>query len=71
MTNDEMQRLMDFTVTTEAQSAAKMEALLKAQKEVQKANNQRWKRSDQRWKRTETRRARCSLKPKPASESVE
>jgi hypothetical protein len=55
MTNDEMQRLMEFIVTTEARSSAKIEALLKAQKEVQKANNQRSKRSDERWKRTETR----------------
>jgi hypothetical protein len=55
MTNDEMQKAMEFIVTTEAQSSAKIDALLKAQKEVQKANNRRWKRSDERWKRSETR----------------
>ena len=34
MTNEEMHKLMQFIVTTEAQSPAKIDALLKTQKEV-------------------------------------
>ena len=42
MTNEEMQRAMDFIVETEVKSSAKIDALTDAQR-----------RSDERWARTE------------------
>ena len=53
MTNEEMQRAMDFIVEMEAKSSAKMDALTQAQKEGQAEADQRWKRADERWARTE------------------
>jgi len=53
MTNEEMQRAMDFIVETEAKSSAKIDALAEAQKQGQKAADQRWARADERWARTE------------------
>ena len=49
MTNEEMQRAMDFIVEQEAKSSAKIDALAEAQKEAE----ERWKRGDERWARTE------------------
>ena len=53
MTNEEMQRAMDFIVETEAKSSAKIDALAEAQKQGQKEADQRWARADERWARTE------------------
>jgi chromosome segregation ATPase len=60
MTNDEMQKTMEFIVNQQAQASAKIDALLEAQREAQKADEERrlqsverWKRSDERWERTE------------------
>ena len=53
MTNEEMQRAMDFIVETEAKSSAKIDALAEAQKQGQSEADQRWARADQRWARTE------------------
>jgi hypothetical protein len=60
MTNDEMQKTMEFIVNQQAQGSAKIDALLEAQREAQKADEERrlqsverWKRSDERWERTE------------------
>ena len=60
MTNEEMQRAMEFIVETEAKSSAKIDALAEAQKQGKKdANekdaNERWARADERWARTEVR----------------
>ena len=49
MSNEEMQRAMDFIVEQEAKSSAKIDALAEAQKEAE----ERWKRGDERWARTE------------------
>jgi len=53
MTNEEMQRAMDFIVETEAKSSAKIDALAEAQKQGQEEADQRWARADERWARTE------------------
>ena len=60
MTNEEMQKAMEFILNLQAQAAAKIDALLEAQKEAQKADEERrvqleerWRRSDERWERTE------------------
>ena len=53
MTNEEMQRAMDFIVETEAKSSAKIDALAEAQKRGQKEADERWARADERWARTE------------------
>ena len=53
MTNEEMQRAMDFIVETEAKSSAKIDALAEAQKQGQKDADERWTRADERWARTE------------------
>lgn len=53
MTNEEMQRAMDFIFETEAKSSAKIDALAEAQKQGQKEADQRWARADERWDRTE------------------
>ena len=53
MTNEEMQRAMDFIVETEARSSAKIYALAEAQKQGQKDADKRWARADERWARTE------------------
>lgn len=53
MTNEEMQRAMDFIVEMEAKSSAKIDALTQAQKEGQAEAEDRWKRADERWVRTE------------------
>jgi restriction endonuclease S subunit len=60
MTNDEMQKAMEFIVNQQAQASAKIDALLEAQREALKADEERrlqsaerWKRSDERWERTE------------------
>ena len=53
MTNEEMQRAMDFIVEMEAKSSAKIDALAEAQKEAHKEAEERWKRADEKWARTE------------------
>src|SRR5437870_3690176 len=55
MTNEEMQRAMDFIVEMEAKSSAKIDALAQAHKEVQVEAEARWKRADERWAITEVR----------------
>ena len=66
MTNEEMQKAMEFIVNQQAQASAKIDALSDAQKEAsqaQKESNQaqkeanqaaeeRWRRADERWERT-------------------
>lgn len=49
MTNEEMQRAMDFIVEMEAKSSAKIDALTQARHEAE----ERWKRADERWAQTE------------------
>lgn len=49
MTNEEMQKAMDFIVEQQARSTAKIAALAEAQKLAE----ERWTRSDGRWERTE------------------
>jgi hypothetical protein len=49
MTNEEMQRAMEFIVEQEAKSSAKIDALAEAQKRA----DERWARADERWARTE------------------
>ena len=58
MTNEEMQRAMDFIVEQQAQSSAKIDTLAEAQKEAQKEAEERWKRADERWARADERWAR-------------
>jgi hypothetical protein len=53
MTNEEMQRAMDFIVKMETKSSAKIDALTQAQKEAQAAGEERWRRAEERWARTE------------------
>ena len=60
MTNEEMQRAMEFIVEMEAKSSAKIDAMTEAQKQGQKeaderraAADERWARADERWARTE------------------
>jgi hypothetical protein len=53
MTNEELQRAMDFIVEMEAKSSAKIDALAGAHQEAQKEADKRWKRADERWARTE------------------
>lgn len=60
MTNEEMQKAMEFIVEQQAKSSAKIDALLDAQKESQETQKQtqkdaeeRWRRSEERWARTE------------------
>jgi hypothetical protein len=58
MTNEEMQRAMDFIVEMEAKSSAKIEALAEAQKQGQKDADERRARADERWARADERWAR-------------
>lgn len=60
MTNEEMQKAMEFIVNRQAQTFVQIEALSEAQREANNAaeerwkqNEERWKRSDERWERTE------------------
>src|ERR1044072_7810315 len=67
MTNEEMQKAMEFIVNQQAQTFAQIEALSEAQREAhnaaeerrkqdeeqRKQNEERWKRSEERWERTE------------------
>jgi len=56
MTNEEMQRAMEFIVEMEAKSSVKIDALAEAQKEAEerwKQADERWARADERWARTE------------------
>lgn len=49
MTNQEMQKAMEFIVEQQAQSSAKIDALADAQRGA----DERWTRSEERWTRTE------------------
>jgi hypothetical protein len=63
MTNEEMQRAMEFIVKMEAKSSAKIDAMAEAQKRAdeRRADDderwadaaERWARADERWARTE------------------
>jgi hypothetical protein len=56
MTNEEMQRAMEFIVEMEAKSSAKIDAMAEAQKRAVErwaAADERWARADERWARTE------------------
>jgi chromosome segregation ATPase len=62
MTNEEMQKAMEFIVNQQAQASAKIDALAEAQKEAQDSQKQaqkdaeeRWRRSDERWTRSDER----------------
>jgi len=54
MTNQEMQKAMDFIVEQQAQSSAKIDAVADAQKRAE----ERWARADERWARADERWAR-------------
>jgi hypothetical protein len=58
MTNEEMQRAMDFIVEMEAKSSAKIDALAEAHKQGQKDADERRARADERWARADERWAR-------------
>jgi len=47
MTNEEMQRTMDFIVETQARSSSKLEDLIDSQKDLQKQFDERFKRTEQ------------------------
>jgi len=47
MSNEEMQRAMDFIVEQEAKSSAKIDALAEAQKQAQKNAEERWARTEE------------------------
>lgn len=49
MTNEEMQKTMEFILEQQAQSSSKIDALADAQKGA----DERWTRSEERWTRTE------------------
>src|SRR5712692_11217273 len=49
MTNEEMQKAIEFIVEQEARSSAKIDAIAEAQKQA----DERWARADERWARTE------------------
>jgi hypothetical protein len=53
MTNEEVQKTMEFILQQQASVSAKIDALSEVQKEAQKAAEERWRRSDERWERTE------------------
>jgi hypothetical protein len=53
MTNEEMQKAMEFILNQQAQASAKIDALTDAQKEAQTQFNERWAQSEERWSRTE------------------
>ncbi|MFN2513797.1 MAG: hypothetical protein ABR568_20560 [Pyrinomonadaceae bacterium] len=56
MTNEEMQKAMEFIIAQEARSFTKIDALgekVDALADVQKHAEERWKRSEERWSRTE------------------
>jgi chromosome segregation ATPase len=60
MTNEEMQKTMEFILNQQAQASAKIDALSEAQmqaqdaqKQAQKDAEERWRRSEERWTRTE------------------
>ncbi len=54
MTNEELEKTMNFILESEARSSAKLEELI----ETQKRNEERWKRTDERLTRTDERLAR-------------
>jgi hypothetical protein len=53
MTNEKMQKAMEFIVNQQAQASAKIDALLDAEKEAQKAEKERRLQSEERWKQSE------------------
>ena len=53
MTNEEIQKTIEFILNQQAQASAKIDALTDAQKEAQSQFNERWARSEERWGRTE------------------
>ena len=53
MTNEEMQRAMEFILGQQAQASAKIDAMAEPQAESQKEAEKRWKRTDESWARTE------------------
>jgi hypothetical protein len=53
MTNEEVQKTMEFILNQQAQSSAKIDGILEAQKESQKDAEERWKRSEETWAHTE------------------
>lgn len=53
MTNEEMQRAMDFIVEMQAKASARIDAMTQAQQDAQAEAEARWKRADERWARTE------------------
>ncbi|HEY6231218.1 MAG TPA: hypothetical protein VIW64_08135 [Pyrinomonadaceae bacterium] len=55
MTNEEMQKAMEFLLNQQTQASAKIDALTDAQKEAHDASVELWKRSEERWKRSDER----------------
>ncbi len=58
MTNEEMQKAMEFMVNQQAQASAKIDALTDAHREALKADETRRAESEERWKRSEERSKR-------------
>lgn len=55
MTNEEMQKAMEFIVNQQAQASAKIDGILEAQKEAQKEAQESWARNEERWKESQER----------------
>lgn len=55
MTNEELQKAMEFIVEQQAQASAKIDALSEAQREAHNASQERWKQSEERWRRSDER----------------
>ena len=56
MTNEEMQRAMNFIVEHQAKAAAKIDAVADAQRRAEERwaqSEERWARSEERWAQTE------------------
>jgi len=55
MTNEEMQKAMEFIVNQQAQASAKIDGILEAQRGAQKDAQESWTRSEERWQRSDER----------------
>jgi chromosome segregation ATPase len=56
MTNEELQKAIEFIVEQEARSSAKIDAMAEAQRQADERwaqADKRWARADERWARTE------------------
>lgn len=53
MTNEELEKAIEFIIDQEAKSSAKIDDLIETQKQGQRDADERWARADERWARTE------------------